>query len=295
MVSAQLTNHSAVWLLPQANAALISHVIRYNATDKPFKQAAFPQYQYPQAKQRYAELADMLGLGGAAADEKVIRLIEAVEDLKRQCGVPVRARPAVCGDLCNFYASFQDCRFNRSPRETEGRLKGRRFIAHATEVHPHSPPPLQATIREIVGAAREAEYMASLDEMAENAFDDQCTGANPRYPLIADLKQMVRRPLPQPAQCLIPASAWCLVLFCLCWCRPEMQALLPAGTAGFFPFASCQVATVALHWGHAGLHGLMDGGSGEELTWTALLCVPACVQLKEAWEAPILPLTTLGN
>lgn len=31
-----------------ANAALISHVIRYNATDRPFKQAAFPQYQYPQ-------------------------------------------------------------------------------------------------------------------------------------------------------------------------------------------------------------------------------------------------------
>ena len=31
-----------------ANAALISHVIRYNATDMPFKQAAFPQYQFPQ-------------------------------------------------------------------------------------------------------------------------------------------------------------------------------------------------------------------------------------------------------
>ena len=34
-----------------ANAALISHVIRYNATDMPAKQAAFPQYQYPTAKQ----------------------------------------------------------------------------------------------------------------------------------------------------------------------------------------------------------------------------------------------------
>ncbi len=30
-----------------ANAALVSHVIRYNATDMPFKQAAFPQYQFP--------------------------------------------------------------------------------------------------------------------------------------------------------------------------------------------------------------------------------------------------------
>jgi acetaldehyde dehydrogenase/alcohol dehydrogenase len=26
--------------------------------------------------------------------------------------------------------------------------------------------------------------------MAESAFDDQCTGANPRYPLISELKQM---------------------------------------------------------------------------------------------------------
>jgi acetaldehyde dehydrogenase/alcohol dehydrogenase len=27
--------------------------------------------------------------------------------------------------------------------------------------------------------------------MAEDAFDDQCTGANPRYPLIGDLKQIL--------------------------------------------------------------------------------------------------------
>ena len=30
--------------------------------------------------------------------------------------------------------------------------------------------------------------MASLDQLAENAFDDQCTGANPRYPLIKELR-----------------------------------------------------------------------------------------------------------
>ena len=72
-----------------ANAALISHVIRYNATDRPFKQAAFPQYAYPKSKRRYAELADALGLGGATQEEKVIRLIEAVEDLKAKCDVPV--------------------------------------------------------------------------------------------------------------------------------------------------------------------------------------------------------------
>ena len=38
-----------------ANAALISHVIRYNATDMPAKQAAFPQYEYPTAKQVRAQ------------------------------------------------------------------------------------------------------------------------------------------------------------------------------------------------------------------------------------------------
>ena len=36
----------------------------------------------------------------------------------------------------------------------------------------------------------EAEFLARLDEMTEQAFDDQCTGANPRYPLMSELKQL---------------------------------------------------------------------------------------------------------
>ncbi len=36
----------------------------------------------------------------------------------------------------------------------------------------------------------EESFMATLDEMVEQAFDDQCTGANPRYPLMSDIKQM---------------------------------------------------------------------------------------------------------
>ncbi len=36
----------------------------------------------------------------------------------------------------------------------------------------------------------EADFMATLDAMVEEAFDDQCTGANPRYPLMAELKEM---------------------------------------------------------------------------------------------------------
>ncbi|BAY90371.1 MULTISPECIES: hypothetical protein [unclassified Tolypothrix] len=34
------------------------------------------------------------------------------------------------------------------------------------------------------------ECYAKLEEMAEQAFDDQCTGANPRYPLMNDLKEL---------------------------------------------------------------------------------------------------------
>ena len=36
----------------------------------------------------------------------------------------------------------------------------------------------------------EGEFLARLDEMSEQAFDDQCTGANPRYPLISEIRQM---------------------------------------------------------------------------------------------------------
>ena len=36
----------------------------------------------------------------------------------------------------------------------------------------------------------EEDFMATLDEMSEQAFDDQCTGANPRYPLISEIKDL---------------------------------------------------------------------------------------------------------
>lgn len=36
----------------------------------------------------------------------------------------------------------------------------------------------------------EQDYLARLDDMTEQAFDDQCTGANPRYPLMSEIKQM---------------------------------------------------------------------------------------------------------
>ena len=36
----------------------------------------------------------------------------------------------------------------------------------------------------------EDEFKANLDILVERAFDDQCTGANPRYPLMEEIKQM---------------------------------------------------------------------------------------------------------
>ena len=36
----------------------------------------------------------------------------------------------------------------------------------------------------------EKGFLDNLDEMVEQAFDDQCTGANPRYPLMSEIKQM---------------------------------------------------------------------------------------------------------
>jgi acetaldehyde dehydrogenase/alcohol dehydrogenase len=37
---------------------------------------------------------------------------------------------------------------------------------------------------------KEETFLESLDNMSEQAFDDQCTGANPRYPLISEIRQM---------------------------------------------------------------------------------------------------------
>ncbi|BBC26228.1 bifunctional acetaldehyde-CoA/alcohol dehydrogenase [Pseudanabaena sp. ABRG5-3] len=121
-----------------ANALMISHVIRYNATDVPFKQAIFSQNKYPNSKWRYARIADYLNLGGETEEEKVVNLIAAVEDLKRQVEIP---------------ATIKD-----------------------------------TLIEQGIG---EEFFMSHVEDMADRAFDDQCTGANPRYPLIADLKQLM--------------------------------------------------------------------------------------------------------
>lgn len=47
---------------------------------------------------------------------------------------------------------------------------------------------IKYTIKDYV--ADEKDFINRLDDMVEQAFDDQCTGANPRYPLMSEIKQM---------------------------------------------------------------------------------------------------------
>ncbi|MDR3319865.1 MAG: bifunctional acetaldehyde-CoA/alcohol dehydrogenase [Desulfovibrio sp.] len=84
-----------------ANAIMLSYVIEYNATDVPTKQGMLPQYKYPWVKGRYARIADMLRLApdvegdtAEARAEKTVRLVRAIESLKRDLNIPVSLRDA---------------------------------------------------------------------------------------------------------------------------------------------------------------------------------------------------------
>jgi acetaldehyde dehydrogenase/alcohol dehydrogenase len=116
-----------------ANALLMEHIIRFNATDAPRKQAAFPQYGYPNATFRYARMAHVLGLGEGSDEEMTDRLIVAFRDLCTKLEIPHSIKDA---------------------------------------------------------GVDEKKFFANLDRLAEEAFDDQCTGTNPRYPLISEIKQL---------------------------------------------------------------------------------------------------------
>ncbi|WP_039852251.1 bifunctional acetaldehyde-CoA/alcohol dehydrogenase [Magnetospirillum fulvum] len=117
-----------------ANALLISNVIRYNANDNPTKQTAFSQYDRPKSRHRYGEIAIALGLDGVNTAARIERLLEWLDGLKHELGIP---------------------------------------------------PSIQAA-----GVA-EADFLAKLDTLAVEAFDDQCTGANPRFPLVTELKAIL--------------------------------------------------------------------------------------------------------
>ena len=116
-----------------ANAILINDVIEYNATEAPRKQATFAQYKYPMAVERYAQIADALGLGGTTPEDKTKRLVMAIAGLKKELDIP-------------------------------------------------------DTLKET--GIVEQEFLDKLETMTEQAFDDQCTGGNPRYPLMKEMKKL---------------------------------------------------------------------------------------------------------
>ncbi|NLM74680.1 MAG: bifunctional acetaldehyde-CoA/alcohol dehydrogenase [Clostridiaceae bacterium] len=119
-----------------ANALMITEVIKFNASEAPVKMGTFPQYDHPHTLERYAEIADYLGLKGKNNTEKLEKLIEAIEELKAKVEI-------------------------------------------------------KKTIKDY--GIDEKEFIENLDEMTEQAFDDQCTGANPRYPLMSEIKEMYLR------------------------------------------------------------------------------------------------------
>lgn len=77
----------------RANAFMMIPVIRYNAT-QPRKFVACPNYPYPKAKERYAEIADTLKLKCSTPEEGIDNLIKAIENLKSQVGIAKTIREA---------------------------------------------------------------------------------------------------------------------------------------------------------------------------------------------------------
>ena len=70
-----------------------------------------------------------------------------------------------------------------------GRNKAEQFENFITAIRElKSRIGIKPTIRDYV--PNEEDFLARLDEMTEQAFDDQCTGANPRYPMMKEIKQM---------------------------------------------------------------------------------------------------------
>lgn len=112
---------------------VLDEVMRFNAEEVPIKMGTFPQYEYPHALRRYAEIADSLNLGGNTDQEKLERLINKIDELKERV---------------SFKKTIKDYGIS------------------------------------------EEDFLSTLDEMSEKAFDDQCTGANPRYPLISEIKEI---------------------------------------------------------------------------------------------------------
>ncbi|MFP5112055.1 bifunctional acetaldehyde-CoA/alcohol dehydrogenase [Bacillaceae bacterium C204] len=119
----------------RANAVLMPHVIRYNAT-KPKKFTAFPKYNHFKADKRYAEIARILGLPASTTEEGVESLVQAIIKLAKELEVPM---------------SLEANNINK------------------------------------------VEFESKVDYLADRAFEDQCTTANPKLPLVTELAEIYRK------------------------------------------------------------------------------------------------------
>lgn len=116
----------------RANAILLPYVVEYNA-QKPTKFTTWPKYTHFIADERYAEIAQMLGLPASTSEEGVKSLVKAIRQLMKDLNEPM---------------SIQEC------------------------------------------GVDEKVFLAGAYQLAERAHEDQCTPANPRYPLISELEEL---------------------------------------------------------------------------------------------------------
>ena len=117
----------------RANAVLLPHVIKYNAST-PSKFVSFPKYKKFIADEKYAEIAAFLGLPAKTTEEGVQSLIDAVINLMKEVNEPL---------------SFSECGID------------------------------------------EETYMRNVPDIANKAFEDQCTTANPKLPLVKEIEQIM--------------------------------------------------------------------------------------------------------
>ena len=117
----------------RANAVLLPHVIKYNAST-PSKFVSLPKYKKLIADEKYAEIAAFLGLPAKTTEEGVQSLINAVIDLMKEVNEPL---------------SFSECGID------------------------------------------EETYMRNVPDIANKAFEDQCTTANPKLPLVKEIEQIM--------------------------------------------------------------------------------------------------------
>lgn len=102
------------------------------------------------------------------------------------CEVPAKMGTFPQYEYPHTLARYAECaRFCGLEGKDDAELL-KKFIAKIEELK--KAVGIKATIKDY--GIDEKNFLATLDEMVENAFDDQCTGANPRYPLMSEIKEM---------------------------------------------------------------------------------------------------------